>query len=158
MLSINKNNKREQFILHPDVLSPRWLMYSFRTVQINLHLISTGWIPTCNRSKWDQKVLCIDFSLSNFGSRPERTPILPELSPALCSHPVILPMYMLNLGTGLQIQQEPQVSFYSNWPDKPIFKFYAQQGHRFFKGQPSPWNQVWYVNQVSYCLWSVETI
>lgn len=102
-------------------------MYSFRTVQMNLHLIFTGWIPACNRIKWDQNVLCIDFSLSNFGSRIERTPILPCHQPyahiqlccqCVCRHTAI----------DLQIQQEPQDFFYSNWPDKLIFQVLCVAG------------------------------
>lgn len=101
MLKIGKNNKKEQFILHPDVLSPPWLMYSLRTMQIYLHLIFTGWIPTRNRMNGTQRFYALASLLSNFGSGTDRTPISHELSPALCSHPVNVPVCILNLCTGI---------------------------------------------------------
>lgn len=49
-----------------------------------------------------------------------------------------------------------QLSFHWNWPDTPVFRFHAQQGHRLFTGQESPGKQAWSVNPGSRCLCSVE--
>lgn len=116
MLRIDENNKRKQHILHPDVLSPLWLMYSFRTVQMNLHLMFTGWISRVTESNGIKRFYALAYLLSKFGSEINRAPILHGLSQTLCSHSVTLPMCMLNLGTGPHVQKF-QVSLYSNWSD-----------------------------------------
>ena len=66
----------KQYILHPDVLSPLWLMYSFRTVQMNLHLMFTGWISQLTESNGIKRFYALAYLLSKFGSGINRAPIL----------------------------------------------------------------------------------